>query len=149
MIDNKTGDRRLLTLAALLRTLPRKRFNFNHWVGLDWKGAADLSCGTQACAFGWATTIPSFRRLGLRLVKDQGEPAYVQLRGMTPSEYTDKSIQAAEVFFGLSEPEARFLFIPDKTLGGRYSHLGEGATPKQVAKNIEGFVLRRTGLVPK
>jgi len=57
----------LLELADLLDVLPDERFDYNTWVGDDWKGAEDLSCGTSACAAGWATTLPSFRARGLRL----------------------------------------------------------------------------------
>lgn len=58
---------RLLKLAAFLEQLDPKRFNYRRWVGDDWKGAQDLSCGTTACALGWAATMPEFQELGLRL----------------------------------------------------------------------------------
>jgi hypothetical protein len=55
-------------LRKILAKVPRERFDMNRWVGADWKGAKNLSCGTSACAAGWATTDPWFRRRGLRLL---------------------------------------------------------------------------------
>ncbi|MGH7749129.1 MAG: hypothetical protein ACREQ5_30855, partial [Candidatus Dormibacteria bacterium] len=67
-VDINTGNARLLRLADFLENdVPADRFDFAHWVGKDWAGAPDLSCGTSACALGWATTIPEFQALGLKL----------------------------------------------------------------------------------
>ncbi len=60
---------RLLLLADFLETVPPERFDMARWTGVDWAGKSDLSCGTAACAMGWATTIPQFRKLGLKLNK--------------------------------------------------------------------------------
>jgi hypothetical protein len=60
--------RELLTeLADFLDRLPEERFDYTRWVGRDWRGSPDLSCGTTACAIGWATTLPSWRAAGLAL----------------------------------------------------------------------------------
>ncbi len=67
---NKTQARRLLKLADFLESLPRNRFCLERWVGRGWEGKPDLSCGTTACALGWATTIPEFRKLGVRMKKE-------------------------------------------------------------------------------
>lgn len=60
-----------LILAAFLRSDPRirkeGRFNMNRFVGDNWEGKPDLSCGTSACAAGWAATIPHFRNKGVKL----------------------------------------------------------------------------------
>lgn len=63
---NATGKRRLLKLADFLETadLPGE-FNLET-MAQDWR-AGQPQCGTQACALGWATTIPSFRKAGLSL----------------------------------------------------------------------------------
>jgi hypothetical protein len=119
------GNRRLLKLAAFLRTLPRRRFNYGHWVGDDWAGAQDLSCGTTACALGWAATMPTFRRLGLSLTP-VGEPG---LKGVAGGAF-----DAAAQLFGL-HGEQYSLFAPD--------YEEEDATPKQVARKIEQFVAAR------
>jgi len=121
------GNRRLLKLAAFLRTVKPSRFNYNHWVGDDWKGDPKLSCGTSACALGWATTMPLFRRLGLYLTP-----------GMQPrlGRSTAGPFAAARVLFRLRPADSYDLFLPS-------SDAEENATPKQVAKKIEAFVKER------
>jgi hypothetical protein len=125
---------RLLKLAAFLRKLPRERFNYGLWVGHSWEGNPDLSCGTSACAFGWATTIPSLRASGLRLVRrndfDYGQPGWRNPKtGRTTIGYE----RASREVFGLSADEAHHLFIPSWPLGSE-------ASPQQVADHIVGFV---------
>jgi hypothetical protein len=122
------GNRRLLKLAAFLRRLPRKRFDFGEWVGFDWKGSQNLSCGTTACALGWAATMPNFRRLGMYLA----QPGVVRLKGKTGI----SSIEVAQIIFGLDHIDAISLFAPSQGLGSN-------ATPKQVARRIEQFVAAR------
>lgn len=134
MTTKATGNARLLKLAEFLRTVPRKRFDYRTWVGDDWKGAQDLSCGTTACALGWATTMPEFRRLGLRLFKSSySNTGYVGMDG--EAEDTIDPSGAAEQIFGLDSTAVGYLFAPGR---------GESrATPKRVAKKIEKFVAAR------
>lgn len=54
-----------------------------------------MSCGTTACALGWAASLPSFKKAGLKL--------NAQARGYT-------NLAHAEVFFGLNKREAMALF---------------------------------------
>lgn len=54
-------------LAEFMMTLPRARLYMPNFVGTNWLGAPDLSCGTTACAAGWASTIPCLRRQGIVL----------------------------------------------------------------------------------
>lgn len=135
---DKIYAKRLLALAARLVTVPRKRFNYNRWVGDDWMGAQDLSCGTVACALGWATTMPRFRRLGLRLdwnrwlstPESHGGRVILKLPGHRGE--IRSPLRAAEIIFG---PDTSDLFLPG---------VGEmHATPKQVAKKIRDYVIRR------
>ena len=125
-IARGVSNRRLLKLAAFLRTLPRKRFDYNRWVGRDWGGAPDLSCGTTGCALGWAATMPAFQRLGLRLAPD-GIPS---LLGRIHEPYT-----SATLLFGIPWFDAQRLFSP--------SDGEERATPKYVARKIERYVRTR------
>lgn len=97
------GNRRLLKLADFLEKLPKERFNFSSWVGDDWEGAKDLSCGTTACALGWATAMPEFHRLGLKL-DSEGWPRYNREVGA----------DAAKSIFAIDSEEAEFLFTPRK-----------------------------------
>ncbi len=124
--------KRLLKLADFLDKLPPKRFDFGQWVGDDWGGKPDLSCGTTACALGWSCAMPEFRRLGLYL----NENGDVALRG---HDYPDE-VEASGFIFGLSPEEHQRLFIPQRDPKCDVDQLPEDATAKQVAKHIRKFV---------
>jgi hypothetical protein len=137
MVTTKVGNRRLLKLATFLKTVPPHRFNYAHWAGNDWKGDPNLTCGTTACALGWATAMPFFRRLGLHLKRDVfGTRPYVSV-----GEWDEED--AAGIIFGLTGEESRFLFFPGEFYDGRYAPAVD-ATPKMVARHIEEFVKGRT-----
>lgn len=130
MPTQATYNKRLLKLADFLEALPRKRFVYNYWVGPDWRGDKEFSCGTTACALGWATTMPAFRRLGLRM----GMDAYPYLT-------TDTRLGASSVIEKVFGSGAEPLFYPgmwDSVLNAD-SPL-HTATPKQVAKFIRKHV---------
>ncbi len=140
------GNRRLLKLADFLDALPDERFEFNHFVDESvWEGKLDLSCGTTACAMGWATTMPMFRKLGLRMLKPDpfrnatpgivGDDCHITYDGDTEVRACDR---ACERLFGLAPKETEQLFIPDYY--GARGGLGEHATRKEVSDNIRAFV---------
>jgi hypothetical protein len=131
-----TSARRLLKLAAFLEKLPTERFNYQFWVGKDWEGKADLSCGTTACALGWATTMPEFRRLGLQLVKLNSNYAFVVSARTGASAFG-----AAQEIFGLDQDESAYLFSPGILYHGEESP-PRTATPREVASHIRDFVKR-------
>lgn len=140
---------RLLRLADFLDTLPSYRFKFDQWVGFDWKGAPDLSCGTTACALGWATTIPEFRELGLILVRENNGDSYPALKDSQSLRLMQEGYgsewqciaTAAEHIFGITAADTRRLFMPVyETREGRVGRLGPEASPKQVAEHIRKFV---------
>lgn len=135
----RVGMRRLLKLATFLEKLPRRRFDYGSWAGTDWKGSSDLSCGTTACALGWATTIPAFRRLGLKLVwADDGPDEYPYPRPVCHQHYSE---EAATKVFNLNSEEARFLFLPlEVNSVQNWKSPGNRASPKQVARHIRRFV---------
>jgi hypothetical protein len=141
-VSIKEGNRRLLLLARKLERLPPKRFSYNRWVGFNWKGRADLSCGTTACALGWATTMPVFRKLGLRLVSERYCGAYVQLGEPFPVSISP-SIYAAMRLFALSEYAAEFLFVPSSAYYGRIGPPAR-ARAATVAAHIRRFVASRS-----
>lgn len=133
----RTGLKRLLRLADFLEKLPRNRFDYSEWVGEDWEGDQDLSCGTTACALGWATTIPSLRKAGLRLS---------EVGSVTDKAHCD-GFEAAAKVFDVTVSDAQFLFQP--SVPGWRADLSEqfdwdspsaDATAKQVAKHIRRFV---------
>lgn len=121
--------KRLLKLADKLDWVHKHvphQFDYNQWIGLDWEGKADLSCGTSACALGWATTIKSFRRLGLR-VPDNSH-----------SDYNSKWAEMGMEIFGLWEEGFRKVFVPSYSGLGREG--GKLISAKQVASHIREFV---------
>lgn len=128
---------RLLRLAAHLESLPNegKQFNFRHWVGRSWMGDQTLSCGTTACAFGWAAAMPEFQALGLRLKKTYDGIGFVGLEGDT-EDANEQLYRASAKVFGLTADEHHYLFTPswaDDSPNGR-------ATAKQVAAHIRKVV---------
>lgn len=139
------GKRRLLELVKLLQGLPRKRFDLSTWVGEDWQGRKDLSCGTTGCALGWATTIPMLKRAGLRLLPySSGPGGYVGLFQDGCETHLSGEFAAEEVF-GITYEEARYLFngtiLPPYEFRDKLKTGPEWeATPKQVAKHIKRFV---------
>lgn len=124
--QRRTGNNRLLKLADFLAKLPRNRFDYNYWVGVDWGGKQDLSCGTTACALGWAATMPTFRRLGLHLRQLMGDTARV----CTPRNFG--SYAASAEIFMLEDHDSSYLFTPQNGEPKR--------SAKFVAKKIRRWV---------
>lgn len=134
---NKYG-KRLLKLEDFLHALPRKKFDYSRWVGDEFKTGDNLrTCGTTACALGWATTIPAFRRLGLCMWED--------LDGVNSpgTSCGGDSSFAVEKVFDLNYQEYELLFIPG---ANEYEGLDHNATPKQVARHIRKFVKTKYGV---
>ena len=113
--------KRLLTLADALDKLavkPRKRFTFS----LAGWFRREKICGTTACAVGLASTLPEFKRLGLKI--HDYLPAFRDLRGW----------YAVQKFFGISYDAAEYLFS--------YTQYESNDTtkPKAVADRIRALV---------
>ncbi len=124
---------RLYLLADFLEKLPPSRFDFAVWVGSNWKGKPDLSCGTTACALGWAATIPEFRKLGLGLNKNRYGAPFL-LNGTAASPFT-----VGHEIFGLDGNAVQTLFHPQDDESQEYG-LPDDSTPAQVANQIREFV---------
>ncbi len=126
---NATGKRRLLKLADFLAKLPRssaKAFDMSTLSEVPKDGRP--ACGTSACALGWATAVPSFRKAGLHLTRGGG----VRLKGTRTKWY----IEVAMGFFDLEYNEARHLF----SMREKPSE-SEGATARRAAvKRIRDLV---------
>lgn len=124
---------RLTILAKFLATIPDERFDLGTWAGNDhiaWGGDKDLSCGTTACAMGWATTIPEFRELGLHLEK----PSSFVRNGFAQLRFGDEvAFMAAGAFMDLNTRETDYLFDPDS--------YDDGATPAEVVERINQFLV--------
>lgn len=143
---NAVHARRLLKLADFLETVPPERLNMSSWVGRDWQGDQGLSCGTTACALGWAATMPEFRRLGLRLraapADDGGYGGHTSERWYYVGLERDRASvesrpkRAAMKIFGLDEDAFWRLF-------GCPEDYFEATTPKGVARSIRRHVKSR------
>ena len=133
--------RRLLKLAEYLGKLPKSKFDFSKWVGEDWKGKQNLSCGTTACSLGHAATIPSLRKAGLRLYYDittvRDNDFLIHRVGLKNESYHScNPFNAAREVFDLSYGEFCELFTMDDDRNG----FNEYTTPKEAANHIREFV---------
>jgi hypothetical protein len=130
---------RLRLLIEKLESLPRKAFDFSMWA--SGKLQSEPQCGTTACAGGWATTIPVFRRAGLFLVNTsphsdiqyanydvlyspEGKPDRER-----PFMYHEGHEAMAEVL-GLTEDEA-CVFIPH---GWDYGHVTRSSIVRRLKR---------------
>lgn len=108
--------KRLLKLAAHLKTVPREKFNMRYF------GGPVKGCATDGCAAGHAADI--FRRQGY---------ACNPIPSFTCSRPTFQSFTGSEAireFFGIDDDGYNFIF----------SSANAPSTPKQVAKQIELWV---------
>jgi hypothetical protein len=128
---SKLAVRRLTKLADYLDSLPRsqrKHFDMRKWfshtgnheheIGEHVKPGALKHCGTTACALGWAATVPSFYKAGLRI------PTGIAGGSWEP-------IGIASEFFEIEENDAAVLFF-DCAVDIR--------SPKQWAKHCRKFL---------
>lgn len=129
---------RLALLAATLETIPEETFDMSTWgrlnpFGQRLKGEDEVdihTCGTAACALGYATGIPEFKTAGLKLIKYTDEsnksyPAFNQFRG----------VSAGREFFGITHNTATQLFLPEG-----YNTFGK-VTPRMVAAKIYDLLI--------
>ena len=117
---NNLYKNRLLLLADKLDQLPPGRFDYRRWVANDWDGSSKLeSCGSMACALGWATTIPELQEAGLCLVKlNEYGTSTVCLQSELDDVLSEKISStfcvdnACLEVFDLDDVETEYLFIP-------------------------------------
>lgn len=140
MISRALSNRRLLMLARFLEKLKKGRFYYGNWTGEDWKGNPDLSCGTSACAMGWAAAMPAFVKLGLTIGTD-GVP--VDTKNDAYGE------RAGCRVFGLTDNEANALFVGNRLIDYKHKSFFPKVlledtdftdSAKKVAKRIRKFV---------
>ena len=139
------GNRRLLSLANLLRQVPREHFDFTNWVQdkapkFEKDAPLKLSCGTAGCALGWATSVPALRRAGLKIkIFDEDGIGNGKIIGSDIAFHNGD-----DVYFGLNAGAAVFGIDFFESSSLFFSRGGErNVTPKQVAKKIETFVAKR------
>lgn len=130
------GIARLRRLAVLVEGLPSARFDMGNWSSgkNDWDGFmlrfysfAPATCGTTACAGGWATTIPEFQLAGFTL-DGSGNPKFKEHVGM----------RACKAFFSVPgfAREVENLFQPNED--------DRKNTPAAVARNIRRLIAKAT-----
>lgn len=123
----------LLKLAYLLDTVPEEQFNYATWAASKTSQASIGTCGTTACALGWATILE-----GTNLTLDF---SYQRWTPRVRHAYGALGTSAAQAAFDLEEEEAQALFLPSvfyKPLH-KYSP-GEDATAREVADWIRAVV---------
>jgi hypothetical protein len=138
----------LLKLAGLLEALPPERFDYSIWADdTTWSPSVPLTaptCGTKACALGWATTMPE---LGLEL--RAGDHAVLVCK--VGERYAGATEVAAEAF-DIEEAEAEYLFLPETPdpryfenvdVGDDAASPNDEASAKEVAAHIRRFVESR------
>lgn len=139
----------LLALANFLENnVPKNTFNLEAWVRNDgWNEeegtfdrdreaanatileknpGAHASCGTTACAFGWAPSVPELANAGLKLVR-YGNSFVPRYEGK-------ESFDAAQLLFGIPVRVAEHFFDPE--------HYAEDdlTDPKEVVRRIREFI---------
>lgn len=97
------NKRRLHALIKFMDKVPAKRFTMDWFsnAGFNKQISLKSDCGASACALGWATAIPSFRRAGLRMI--DAAPASTHMPKVT-------GFELAREFFDLTERQTIRLF---------------------------------------
>lgn len=107
---------RLTKLADFLDTVPEPAFNIDRWQG---------SCGTVACAVGWATKIPEFIEAGFKMM-NMG--SYYESVPVFENRFRWNAVTE---FFDINYEQAMYLFS-----GFKYDMPGWQVTPAMVAERI-------------
>ena len=148
-VSMRVGNLRLRKLADFLDKVPEYEFDYSTWSKgnlFKYWGEGYINafmkrkittCGTTACALGWAATMPYFNRLGLSPTVT-GTPMCSDKSGTVRI----GPFESAVKIFGLDFMEARFLFSPDADHDGRHSPRAR-ASAKEVANHIRKFVEER------
>lgn len=115
---SKTGLRRLHKLADYMDSLPKsanKHFSMrNFFIHANEEHEHEIpsapkvkdlhTCGTTACALGWAMTVPAFRRAGLELEGDEVFNSHEVF--CLPDYWSDEGDDLWEAFFGAGNKDA-------------------------------------------
>lgn len=138
----KPNAKLLKPLVTALRRLDKKDwrkagFDMAHWARNTLPKTPDLGCGTQCCAYGLGTTLPSWKRAGLRLV------------GVGWDSPSWEPCNEAMLTLGLTEQKWNYIFSPSEYREVRrrmplnmehnfiYWNAPEKISPGQVADRIE------------
>lgn len=122
------NKRRLLKLADILDKVPRKHFDLGCFTNSLPENIH--TCGTTACALGYAAVDPGFRRAGLKFTSNIGLD--IQYRKWSGT-------YAAMSFFELDEATILSLFYPNEARE-YYNRPWDKITPKMVSRAIRNLV---------
>ena len=136
MTLSRKAKGRITKLIKFMRSLPKsanRHFDMGYWFRHN--GDHELEahhvtasmlrdCGTTACVLGWACTIPSFRRKGLKMP--------VGLRSH------QEILRMGSEFFGLNYEQTKALFGFGED--GKSSGTSSATTPKQWARTAKGLI---------
>lgn len=130
-VSRSEGLRRLDVLADFLLTVPKEHFNLWDWArnyGPDWT----MTCGSTACAVGWAASIPEFQNLGFRL-----QPSRCFSNAAVPAFGRRDNWDAVDSFFGLHGGE---FGEAGRLFRKAYYTDGDSRDPLAVSRRIKAFV---------
>lgn len=111
-------DRLAVLRDYLATSVADKQFNLGQWI-----------CGTVACAFGHACSIPEFQAEGLHV---RAAFSGVNERYQFPAYQETTCFKAAMLFFNLTFEQARSLFSP--------TSYAKDAGRADVIKNMTAFI---------
>ena len=140
--------RRIRTLYAMLAGIPSERIDLAFWRSDQNSSQPSKilhTCGTTACAIGYATAYPPFVKEGFRWLDSWGVPTYKN----------KTSFDAVEAFFDLTYPQARQLFS-DSTADSQGIGKEDWAFPphkpatakRAVLARIRNFLLLEGAITP-
>lgn len=93
-----------------------------------------LSCGSAGCALGWATTIPYFRQLGLRLIRNYSENyCSIVLIDEKTRETKAVNFDVPKILFGMHLMDINYIFSAE-------AYHGTNPTPRDVAARIREYL---------
>jgi hypothetical protein len=137
------GAERLKKMISLLMKIPDENFVITQWVNKKLRDGntiqkiledvRDRSCGTAACAGGWACTDPDFIEQGLMLRKAWGDRVAPVYNGY-------KGLQAMAAFFEIPSMVADELFDSDWYEDKYRLEEPEEVTPAMVAEQLQKFL---------
>jgi len=117
------------TMKAVRRRLEKLEDAPNFDITRGVYNALPVTCRTVGCAMGWAATIPSFRKAGLKLRYEKGARGDADSFATPVYEFTS-GYNAIELFFDIDYQAIRILFSP------QHYPRKQWRDPKAVAKRI-------------
>jgi hypothetical protein len=141
-VDRRTGNRRLLKLAALLLADAKNKKGIKFDIGTvgrvadSTKEEVPLDCGTTACAMGLAAISGVFKKQGLtaRFYPEESNQLWCAWNGRI-RDYDRTAIS----LFGITQDQANYLFSPwSYPFNRRIGAAGEKEVVRRIHRVVEG-----------